>query len=78
MNGPTNSGNGSLDFDGSFELSRGILVTAGSSGMAQAPSDDSSQFSVKMMFPETQQAATLVHLEDGEGNTILYDDNLVS
>lgn len=71
VNGPTNSGNGALDFDGSFEQSGGILVAAGSSGMAQAPSDDSSQFSVSMTFSQTQQAGTLVHLEDSEGNTIL-------
>lgn len=71
VNGPTNSGNGSLDFDGSFELNGGTLVAAGSSGMAQAPSEDSSQFSVNMTFSETQQAGTLVHLEDSEGNTIL-------
>ncbi|MNP18227.1 hypothetical protein D3C76_1106990 [compost metagenome] len=39
--------------------------------MAQAPSDTSSQYSVAMTFPETQQAGTLVHLEDNAGNEIL-------
>lgn len=71
VNGPTNGGNGALDFDGSFEQSGGILVAAGSTGMAQAPSEESSQYSVSMTFSETQQAGTLVHLEDSEGNTIL-------
>jgi nitrogen fixation protein FixH len=70
-NGPTNDGNGTLDYDGSFEMSGGTLVAAGSSGMAQAPADESSQFSVSMTFTETQQAGTLVHLEDSEGNIIL-------
>lgn len=71
VNGPTNGGNGSLDFDGSFELSGGTLIAAGSSGMAQAPSDTSSQRSISMTFSETQQAGTIVHLEDSEGNTIM-------
>ncbi|OMD38111.1 carbohydrate-binding domain-containing protein [Paenibacillus odorifer] len=71
VNGPTNGGNGSLDFDGSFEQSGGTLIAAGSSGMAQAPSDTSSQHAISMTFPQTQKAGTLVHLEDSEGNTIL-------
>ncbi|MBW4841093.1 MAG: carbohydrate-binding domain-containing protein, partial [Paenibacillaceae bacterium] len=71
VNGPTNSGNGTLDYNGSYEMTGGILVAAGSSGMAQAPSDTSSQYSVTMTFPEAQQAGTLVHLEDNAGNEIL-------
>lgn len=71
VNGPTNGGNGSLDYDGSFEQSGGTLIAAGSSGMAQAPSDTSTQHAVSMTFPQTQKAGTLVHLEDSEGNTIL-------
>lgn len=71
VNGPTNNGNGSLDFDGSFEQNGGVLITAGSSGMAQAPSDNSSQYSVNMTFSQTQQAGTLVHLEDSDGNEVL-------
>ncbi len=43
VNGPTNDGNGSLDYDGTFDISGGILVATGSSGMAQMPSDSSSQ-----------------------------------
>lgn len=35
------------------------------------PSDNSSQFSIGMTFPQTQQAGTIVHLEDSEGNTVL-------
>lgn len=71
VNGPTSSGNGPLDYDGDFVQSGGTLIAAGSSGMAQAPSEESSQFSVSMTFPETQKAGTIVHLEDNEGNTIL-------
>lgn len=51
-------------------MSGGLLITAGSLGMAQAPSEDSEQNSVMMTFSEIQEAGTLVHLEDKKGNTI--------
>ena len=71
VNGPENSGNGALDYDGTFDMTGGYLVAAGASGMAQAPGEDSSQYSVSMSFTETQAAGTMVHLEDADGNTIL-------
>lgn len=71
VSGPTANGNGMLDYDSTFTMSGGILAAAGSSGMAQAPSEDSSQYSIAMTFSETQQAGTQIHLENGEGNTIL-------
>ncbi|WP_315794006.1 carbohydrate-binding domain-containing protein [Paenibacillus sp. BIC5C1] len=71
VNGPTDNGNGALDYDGDFELSGGYLVAAGSSGMAQATSEASTQNTIAMTFPETQKAGTLVHVEDSEGNNIL-------
>jgi hypothetical protein len=71
VNGPTNSGNGALDYDGIFEITGGTLIAAGSSGMAQAPSDSSTQASVSMTFSTTQQAGTLINLQDSKGNTIV-------
>ncbi|WP_379156436.1 carbohydrate-binding domain-containing protein [Paenibacillus sp. sgz5001063] len=71
VNGPTNDGNGPLDYDGTFDMTGGFLVAAGSAGMAQAPGEDSSQYSVSMSFTADQQAGTLVHLQDSDGNTIL-------
>lgn len=71
MNGPENSGNGALDYDGNFNITGGFLVAAGASGMAQAPGEDSGQYSVSVEFAATQQAGTMVHLEDADGNTIL-------
>ncbi|WP_410770341.1 carbohydrate-binding domain-containing protein [Fontibacillus sp. BL9] len=71
VNGPTNSGNGSLDYDGTFEQTGGVLVAAGSSGMAQAPSESSSQRSVLMTFPGTLEAGTLVTLADSKGVPML-------
>lgn len=36
--GPTNTGNGALDYERSYAVSGGTLIALGSSGMAQAPS----------------------------------------
>lgn len=70
VDGPTDSGNAALDYDGTFDVSGGVLITAGSSGMAQSTSDSSSQSSIMMTFSETQTAGTLIHVEDSSGNTI--------
>ncbi|MFZ5965722.1 MAG: carbohydrate-binding domain-containing protein [Bacillota bacterium] len=71
VSGPTTNGNGALDYDGTFELSGGFLVAAGSAGMAQAPSEQSAQYSIIMNYSQTQQAGTVVHLKDNEGNTVV-------
>ncbi len=39
VNGPQSSGNGALDYDGSFTLTRGTVVAVGAAGMAQGVSD---------------------------------------
>ncbi|GKV54069.1 hypothetical protein NCCP2222_00160 [Sporosarcina sp. NCCP-2222] len=70
VNGPTDNGNGSLDYDETFELSGGTLLTAGSSGMALAPSESSSQNSIVMTFTDVQAAGTIIHLADSQGNSM--------
>ncbi|MFX3634479.1 MAG: carbohydrate-binding domain-containing protein [Candidatus Pristimantibacillus sp.] len=71
VNGPTNGGNGSLDYDGNFDMTGGFLVAAGSPGMVQATSDESTQAGILMTYTDTQQAGTLVHVEDSKGNAII-------
>ena len=70
VNGPTNDGNGPLDYDGTFEATGGTLIAAGSSGMAQAPSTESTQNSIKVTLA-AQTANTLVRIESEEGEEIL-------
>ena len=70
VNGPVNNGNGSLDYDGTFDISGGILVAAGSSGMAQAPSDSSSQNSIKVNLTQ-QQANSVINVKSSDGKEIL-------
>lgn len=64
--GPTNGGNGALDYDGTFTLEGGTLIAAGSSGMAMGVSDTSSQAAVMMTFTDTQAAGTIVNLVSEE------------
>lgn len=71
VSGPTANNNGALDYDGVFDMSGGLIVAAGSSGMAQAPSEESKQSSVLMYYSQLQKAGTIVHLKDDKGNTIV-------
>ncbi len=68
--GPTDNANGSIDYDYSFTMSGGLLITAGSSGMVQSPSESSSQLSVVMTYSSTQASGTAVTLLDSEGNAV--------
>ena len=43
VNGPTERMNGAIDYMNGFNVTGGLLVAAGSSGMAEAPSESSSQ-----------------------------------
>ena len=71
VNGPTANMNSAIDYDGTFNISGGMLVGAGSSGMAQGPDQSSSQNSLLLNLTSPQQASTLVHIESAEGDTIL-------
>ena len=71
VNGPTNSGDGALDYDSEFNISGGLLVAAGSLGMAQTPSDSSSQYSMSIGFSSAQEAKTLVNISEKDGSSIL-------
>ena len=70
-NGPTSNNNGPLDYLGAFEVTGGFLVAVGSSGMAQAPSTSSTQYSVALAFPSALPAGTMVHIEAENGQDIL-------
>ncbi len=70
VNGPQNGGNGALDYDGSCDISGGILIAAGSAGMSQSPSDTSTQNSVNVGL-SSQAANTIIHIEDEKGNEVI-------
>jgi hypothetical protein len=71
VHGPTNNGNGALDYGGTFEISGGVLIAAGSSGMAQAPGEGSKQVSLMMTYDSSQKAGTIVRVEDNTGKEVV-------
>jgi hypothetical protein len=71
VHGPTSNGNGPLDYDATFNVSGGVIVAAGSSGMAMAPSKTSAQNSVLMTFTSTKSAGTLFHIQASDGTDVL-------
>jgi hypothetical protein len=71
VHGPTADNNGAIDYDGSFDLSGGVLVAAGSAGMAQGPGAGSSQAFLHLSFVSTQEAGTVVHIEASDVGAVL-------
>ena len=70
VDGPTNNGNASLDYDGTFDISGGTLVAAGSAGMVQTPSDSSSQKILNLNLT-SQESNTVVNIKSSNGKNIL-------
>lgn len=87
VNGPTANDNGALDYDGTCVISGGVLVAAGSAGMAMAPSTTSTQRSLMVRYGSATTGAggrpgmagagaslaagTLLHLEATDGSDLL-------
>jgi len=61
IHGPTSSGNAAVDYNTQFMISGGLLVAAGSAGMAMTPSAGSSQNWVTVTF-NSFPAQELVHV----------------
>lgn len=71
VDGPTNDGNGALDGNNSIIVTGGTIVAAGSSGMAEYPDSESTQYSVSCTFDEDLDGGTLVTLLDSSANEII-------
>lgn len=71
VNGPTNNGNGPLDYLGTFNITGGFLVAVGSAGMAQAPSTSSTQYSLMQNLTSQQAAGAIVHIATASGEDVL-------
>lgn len=70
VDGPTDNGNGPLDYDSTFTISGGTLVAAGSSGMAQAPSTATNGVTILMIFSTAKAAKSIYTIKDSSGNTV--------
>lgn len=69
VDGPTNDGNGALDYDRNFNITGGTLIAAGSMGMAQAP-EGGTQPSILMYYSSIQNGGTSVTLKDSNNNEV--------
>lgn len=70
VSGPTNSGNGALDYNGEGVITGGIFVAVGSSGMAQNFSNSSTQGAI-MVTVNTQMAGSSISLADSSGKELV-------
>lgn len=66
VSGPTDNGNGALDFDGTGTITGGIVVAAGASGMAQNFGENSTQGSMLVSFGSFGTGAVTVTNAAGE------------
>lgn len=71
INGPVSGGEGALDYGVEATMTGGVLVAAGSSGMAQGLSSDSEVPSIMLYFNEVQEEQTRITILDEEGNVVL-------
>lgn len=74
IDGPTNGGNGALDYgdiNGICEISGGTLIAAGARGMDDAPTSGSTQPVVNVVLTAPQAAGTYVVIKDTENNVVM-------
>lgn len=71
VDGPTNSGNGALDYDREFVVSNATLIACGSMGMTQSISNNSNTYCLNITFRQTQSADAEIKIVDADGNAIL-------
>ena len=70
VSGPENSGNGALDYESKAEITGGVLVAVGASGMAMNFSS-ASQGSALLTTASGHKAGEKVELKDSQGNVLL-------
>ena len=71
IEGPEDSANGTLDYEGRAEITGGTFVGTGNSGMAMAFSDSSAQYSINVVTDTMLPSGTMVTLKDSSGKEIL-------
>lgn len=71
VNGPTSNKDSPIDYDGSFEITGGILVAVGSQGMFQSTSNSSTQCSIMYYFGGEQESGSIVNVQDNSRNSII-------
>ena len=65
VNGPTNGGNGSLDFVQTLTINGGLFIASGSKDMLQTPSSSSTQNTI--VVSSNTSSNTLINVQDSSG-----------
>ena len=78
VDGPTGNGNGALDSETGIVYNGGSVIAFGASGMATAPGESSSKYSISVFFASTYKAETKITVKDDNGNTIIEHKSLKS
>jgi hypothetical protein len=71
VSGPTNMGNGALDYGLEGKITGGTVVLTGASGMAQNFSDSSTQCAFLVTFGQSIGSGETLDVKDSSGNIIL-------
>lgn len=72
VDGPTDNGNGALDYDSEFKVTSGNLIAVGSSGMMQTISSNSTVYSINIVYDSIQSANTELSIRDGNNKLLSY------
>ncbi len=70
VSGPTDNGNGALDYNGVSSLSGGVVIAAGAAGMAESLSPSGSQGVILYNLTAVQEGGAAVTLSDADGNVL--------
>lgn len=70
VEGPTNSGNGSLDSGGVIKVNGGTLIALGASGMAETPDNDSEQPSFRLVTEGNIPRGSTITIKNAKGEAI--------
>lgn len=70
ISGPEDSANGALDYDGNGQITGGIVVAAGNSGMAMNFGETSTQGSI-LITTTGHPSETLITLQDSQGKELV-------
>ena len=70
VSGPTNSGNGAMDYGIEASISGGTVIAVGAAGMAENFGQNSSQGSILLNLSGTQAAGSTVSIRDENGTVL--------
>lgn len=71
VDGTESGGDGTLDYDTTFEINGGVLIGVGNQAMAQTTTSGSAQNSMAVYFDTMQKAGSIVSVLDSSGKELL-------